>query len=112
MKPKVESCSAEEGAGTLPEWGEFWSESLERLNTKLQQEMGERRRAQCMAKIQSHAVQLTLDLLVREPDPDNFFRVLLKALLDQTESQTCGVWRLDDDSTQCEPWMAYLGERF
>jgi signal transduction histidine kinase len=112
MKAKAKSCPAEEGAGTLPQWDEMWSESLEKLNAKLQHETGERRRAQCMAQIQSHAVQLTLDLLVREPDPENFFRVLLKALLDQTESQTCSVWRLDEDGAQCEPWMAYLGERF
>lgn len=84
---------------------------METLQERLRHELGERRRAQCMAQIQSHAVQLTLDLLVREPDPHDFFRVLLKALLDQTESQTCSVWRLDDDG-RCEPWMAYLGERF
>jgi len=109
MKPETESCSTE---SVPPDWDEFWSGSMEKLKAKLEQEMGDRRRAQCMAKIQSHAVQLTLDLIVREPNPDSFFRVLLKALLDQTESQTCGVFRLDDDGAQCEPWMAYLGERF
>jgi signal transduction histidine kinase len=86
--------------------------SLVALKTKLLQETDERRRAQCMAKIQSHAVQLALDLLVRAPDPDGFFRVLLKALLDQTESQSCGVFLLNDDDTECELWMAYVGEQF
>ena len=37
-----------------------------------------RRRAECMAHIQSDAVQLALDLLVREPDVAGFFRVFIK----------------------------------
>jgi signal transduction histidine kinase len=113
MDPNVESsCSAADGQDALPEWDEIWSQGLDKLKARLEQEMGQRRRAQCMAQIQSHAVQLILDLLVREPDPDNFFRVLMKALIDQTESQTCGVWRLDDDGARCQPWMAYIGDRF
>jgi signal transduction histidine kinase len=112
MKAKRDSCSATEGGGTLPDPEPFSLESLERLRAKLEQENGERRRAQCMAKIQSHAVQLTLDLIVREPDPYNFFRLLMKALLDQTESHACGVWLLDDDSARCDLWMAYIGDQF
>ena len=112
MKTNVDSCSAGDGENALPEWDEIWSQGLDKLKERLQQEMGQRRRAQCMAQIQTHAVQLILDLLVREPDPDNFFRVLMKALLDQTESQACGVWRLDDDGARCQPWMAYIGDRF
>lgn len=88
------------------------TEDVARLRAKLEEESGERRRAQCMAKIQSHAVQLTLDLIVREPDPHSFFRLLLKALLDQTESQACGVWVLDEEGTRCDLWMAYIGEQF
>jgi signal transduction histidine kinase len=37
---------------------------------------------------------------------------LLKALLDQTESQSCGVWLLDDEGTECDLWMAYVGDHF
>ncbi|HSP14765.1 MAG TPA: GAF domain-containing sensor histidine kinase [Thermoanaerobaculia bacterium] len=112
MKMKKGSCSRAEEGGTLPDPQHFFSESLERLRAKLEQENGERRRAQCMAKIQSHAVQLTLDLIVREPDPASFFRLLMKALLDQTESHACGVWLLDEDSKQCDLWMAYVGDEF
>ncbi len=112
MKPKADSCTGVEGGGTLPAPEQFFSDSLERLKAKLEQENGERRRAQCMAKIQSHAVQLTLDLIVREPDPDSFFRLLMKALLDQTESQACGVWLLDEEGKQCDLWMAYVGDQF
>jgi signal transduction histidine kinase len=91
------------------EAGQF-SES--ELRTMLEHETRERYRAECMASIQSHAVQLTLDLIVREPDPDSFFRLLMKGLLDHTESQACGVWLLDEEGTACELWMAYVGDRF
>lgn len=86
--------------------------SLVALKSRLLRETDERRRAQCMAKIQSHVVQLALDLLVRAPDPDAFFRTLLEALLDQTESLSCGVFLLNDDGTGCDLWMAYVGEQF
>ena len=42
MKPKAQACSAGDGDGALPEWNEFWSTSLERLNAKLEQETGGR----------------------------------------------------------------------
>ena len=64
------------------------------------------------AEIQSDAVQLALDLLVREPDIDGFFRAFIKALVDEAESHACGVWLLDEDSTRCDLWMAYIGGRF
>src|SRR4030088_3450270 len=86
--------------------------SLVALKARLWKETDERRRAQCMARIQSHAVQLTLDLLVSEPDKDSFFRVLMKALLDQTESHACGVWLLDEDGANCDLWMAYVRDEF
>ena len=107
MSRKARSCSVDG-----PDPRQFFSDSLDRLRAKLEEENGERRRAQCMAKIQSHAVQLTLDLIVREPDPHSFFKLLMKALLDQTESQACGVWLLDEDGKQCDLWMAYIGDQF
>ena len=87
-------------------------DDVETLKARLQQETYERRRAECTAEIQSHAVQLTLDLLVQEPDRDSFFRQLMRALLDHAESDTCAVWLLDEDETQCELWMAYIQDRF
>ena len=55
------------------------------------------RRADCMARIQTDAVQLALDLLVREPDIEGFFRAFIKTLVDECESHACGVWLLDED---------------
>jgi signal transduction histidine kinase len=87
-------------------------ESTVSLKTRLMRETDERRRAQCMAHIQSQAVQLTLELLVHKPDRDGFFRVLMKSLLDETESQACGVWLLSEDQSRCELWLGYVGEDF
>jgi signal transduction histidine kinase len=112
MKPKAGSCSTTDRGGNFPEPEEFWSHNLDNLKARLEQETGDRRRAECSAQIQSHAVQLALDLLVREPDPDSFFRVFTKALVDQTESQSCGVWLLDEDGERCDLWMAYIGDQF
>ena len=50
-----------------------------------------------MAHIQSDAVQLALDLLVREPDITGFFRSFIKTLVEESESHACGVWLLDAD---------------
>ena len=106
MESETESCPWDEPEEDLS------GLSLVAVKARLFRETDERRRAQCMARIQSHAVQLTLDLLVREPDPESFFRVLMKALLDQTESHACGVWLLNEDSTECNLWMAYVGDQF
>jgi len=106
MKFETESCPLDEPDEDVS------GLSLVAVKARLFRETDERRRAQCMARIQSHAVQLTLDLLVREPDPESFFRVLMRALLDQTESHSCGVWLLNEDSTQCNLWMAYIGDQF
>ncbi len=101
-----------DGGGTLPDLDEFWSESLERLNAKLKQESEERQRAQCMAKIQNHAVELALDLIVREADIEGFFSAFMKSLIEVGESQACGVWLLDENSERCDLWMAYISEKF
>ena len=53
---------------------EAWADALAK-------EINERRRAECMARIQSDAVQLAIDLLVREPDISGFFRVFIKTLI-------------------------------
>jgi two-component system NarL family sensor kinase len=82
------------------------------LRQALSDAIDQGRRADCMARIQSDAVQLALDLLVRESDIDGFFRVFIKTLVDECESRACGVWLLEDDGARCEPWMAYADGRF
>jgi signal transduction histidine kinase len=82
------------------------------LEDLLAREIDARRRAQCTARVQSDAVQLALDLLVREPDINGFFRVFVKTLVDECDSYASGVWLLNDDKQSCELWMAYLGDRF
>jgi signal transduction histidine kinase len=84
----------------------------EALSRELAREADARRLAECTARIQSDAAQLALDLLVREPDISGFFRVFVRTLVEECESEACGVWLLDEESTQCELWMAYLGDHF
>jgi len=89
--------------------------TVDELREALVRETGDRRRAECMARMQSSTVQLALDLLVSEPDIDGFFRVFMKTLLEETDSHACGVWLLDDavdeKASQCELWMAYVGDQ-
>jgi signal transduction histidine kinase len=90
--------------------GDEWQE-LETLKLALESERDQRRRAECTARIQSDAVQLALDLLVREPDITGFFREFMKTILEESESRACGVWLLDDDPSRCDLWMAYIDDR-
>jgi signal transduction histidine kinase len=88
---------------------EAWADALAK-------EINERRRAECMARIQSDAVQLAIDLLVREPDISGFFRVFIKTLIEECESYACGVFLLKEDPAGAEPtcdlWMAAVENRF
>ena len=86
-------------------------EDLAALRAALTRETDDRKRAQCFAEIQTHAVQLALDLLVREPDIAGFFGAFTKALVDYCESHGCGVWLIDEQRSGCELWMAYLDNR-
>jgi signal transduction histidine kinase len=86
--------------------------NLDALRSALAREIDDRRRAECALRIQSDAVQLALQLLVREPDVTGFFRAFIKALVDQSESYACGVWLLNGDSTRCDLWMTYIDGRF
>lgn len=81
------------------------------LRAQLARETDDRRRAECMCRIQSDTVQLALDLLVREPDIDGFFRAFITSLVQESESLACGVWLLGPDG-QASCWMAVVGERF
>jgi len=86
--------------------------TIEALGEALARETDSRRRAECMAHIQSDAVQLALDLLVREPDITGFFRAFVKTLVEESKSHACGVWLLDQDGSRCDPWMVYIDGRF
>lgn len=79
-----------------------------RLTAALDAIREDRQRAECMASIQSDAVQLALDLLVTHPDLRGFFRMFIKRLVDDSESYACGVWLLDDATGACDLWMANI----
>src|SRR5260221_6816332 len=81
------------------------------LRAALTRETAERRRAECLAHMQTEVVQLALDLLVREPDIDGFFGGLTKTMVDEGDSHTCGVWLLDEEHQRAELWMAYVRDR-
>src|SRR4051812_49187452 len=81
------------------------------LRAALTREHIERRRAECLARMQADVVQLALDLLVREPDIEGFFGELTRTMVDEGESFCCGVWLLDEEGQQCQPWMAFVGDR-
>ena len=85
---------------------------LQDLRRELNDAIDQQRRSDCMARIQSDAVQLALDLVVREADVSGFFRAFIKTLVEECESRACGVWLLEDDGTRCEPWMAYVDGEF
>jgi signal transduction histidine kinase len=81
------------------------------LRAALVRETNDRRRAECLVKIQNGAVQLALELLVREPDIDGFFGQFTKRLVEECESHACGVWLIDEAEQRCDLWMAYLVDR-
>jgi signal transduction histidine kinase len=86
--------------------------SIAELRAALARETDQRRWAECAVHIQSDAVRLALDLLVREADITGFFRAFIKQLVDESESQACGVWLLDADGAQSDLWMALIGDQF
>jgi signal transduction histidine kinase len=81
------------------------------LRVALTREISERRRAECLARMQADVVQLALDLLVREPDLDGFFGALTKAMVEEGECHTCAVWLIEEDGQRCVPWMAFVKDR-
>ncbi|HEY2151237.1 MAG TPA: sensor histidine kinase [Vicinamibacterales bacterium] len=84
-------------------------DEIAQLKAELSSLRDERQRAECMATIQSDAVQLALDLLVTHPDLRGFFRMFIKRLVDESESHACGVWLLDDATGAANLWMANIG---
>src|SRR4029453_14629530 len=91
---------------------ELASSDPEVLRTALRRESIERRRAECSADTQTEVVKLALDLLVREPDIEGFFGGLAKTVVEESESNTCAVWLLDESNQQCELWLPPVRDRF
>jgi len=87
------------------------SNDPEVLRSALIRESLERRRAECLAGMQADVVQLALDLLVREPNIEGFFGGLTRTMVEEGESCVCAVWLLNEERQQCEPWLAYVGDR-
>ncbi|HSK08595.1 MAG TPA: GAF domain-containing sensor histidine kinase [Vicinamibacterales bacterium] len=87
------------------------SSDPEVLRAALLREAAERRRAECLAKIQTEVARVTLDLLVREPDIQGFFGAMAKTMVEKGDNHGCGVWLLDDDQQGCQLWMACLSGR-
>ena len=84
----------------------------QRSDHELARETSARRRAECLAQIQTDAVQLALDLLVREPDIEGFFGGVHEDLSwKDARATSCGVWLIDEDQPRCDFWMAYLVDR-
>ena len=101
-------CSSHETAPPAVE-----ARDVDALRAALTRETLERRRAECLAKIQTNVVKFAVDLLVREPDIEGFFRALLKTLAEEGESHKVSVWLIDDSQKCCDVWMAHLdGEVF
>ena len=89
------------------------SGDVDSLRAALLAEATARRRAECLANIETEITKYTLDLLVRVPDLDAFFRALLKTLAEEGESHAAGVWLIDEERQRCDFWMAHLhGEVF
>ena len=86
---------------------------IARLQAQLAALGDDHQRAECMASIQSEAVQLAMDLLVTHPDLRGFFRGFIKRLVEDSEAHACGVWLLDEATGACDLWMANIrGETF
>jgi signal transduction histidine kinase len=71
---------------------------IEAMQAALARANDERRWAECSSRIQSDAMQRALDLLVREPDINGFFRLFIQSIVEECEAYACGVWLLDDAS--------------
>ena len=90
---------------------EVESNDPEVLRAALVREHTERRRAECLANMQTEVVQLAVDLLVREPDIEGFFGGLTQTMVEESESHACGVWLVDQSGERCALWMAFVGDR-
>ena len=108
-KHRRSACEAKHDKRRQPD--EVASSDPEILRAALVREFAERRRSECLVKVQTGAVQLALDLLVREPDIEGFFGAFTKTLVEECDSHACGVWLIDDGHQRCDLWMAYMLDR-
>jgi signal transduction histidine kinase len=108
-KNRRSACDDEHDKRRQPD--EVRSSDPEVLRAALIRENAERRHAECLVNVQTGAVQLALDLLVREPDIEGFFGAFTKTLVEECDSHACGVWLIDEDHQRCDLWMAYLVDR-
>jgi signal transduction histidine kinase len=90
---------------------EVGSADPEVLRAALIRESMERRRAECSANMQTEVVKLAQDLLVREPDIEGFFGGLAKTMVEESESNTCAFYLIDETRERCELWLAYVQDR-
>jgi signal transduction histidine kinase len=81
------------------------------LRAALLREACERRRADCLARMQAEVVQLALDQLVQQPDIEGFFGALTRTVVEEGESHACGVWLIDESREQCYLWMGFVKDR-
>jgi signal transduction histidine kinase len=107
----VESRAQSETRSCQAAQEDFSAATPEELREELARRIEQGKRAECMAHIQSHTVQLALDLIVREENIEGFFRAFMKSCIDLAESQACGVWLLDEKGEGCDLWMAYVGDK-
>src|SRR5262249_33287224 len=107
----VESDKPDCAMSRTPLPAEASSSDPDVLRAALIREHDTRRRAECLAAMQSEVVQLAVDLLVREPDIEGFFGGLTKVMVEDTDSHACAVWLLEDEQTRCSLWMAYADDR-
>ena len=90
---------------------EVASNDPEVLRAALVRESLALRRAECSATMQTEVVKLAVDLLVREPDIEGFFGGLTKTMVEESESNTCAVWLIDESGERCNLWLAYIKDR-
>src|SRR4030095_11017954 len=81
---------------------------VDALRAALTREKRERDCAEALAKIQTNVVKFAVDLLVREPDIEGFFRALLKTLAEEGESHKVTVWLIDEDQKRCDVRVAHM----
>jgi signal transduction histidine kinase len=108
MQPPIDSLPEE----MSPQLEGEWARRLEELKQELETEKDQRRRAECMAHIQSEVVHRALDLLIREPNIGGYFRGFIQTLVEESESHACSVWLLNEEASRCELWMVNVQGRF
>src|SRR5215471_10173920 len=81
------------------------------LRAALLREWSERRRSECLARMQAEVVQLALEQLVQQPNIEGFFGALTKTMVEEGESHACGVWLINETRDRCHLWMGYVKDR-